>query len=420
MKNPRQTALSVLNRILNGGGFSNLALNDALKNAELDSRDSAFAAALVYGTVERRLTLDYAIEAASGRSVARIDPCCINILRMGAYQLYYMVGVHSGAAVNESVKLAKKTKKAYLSGFVNAVLRRLAAEGDRLLPPPDELSAYYSCSPEIVASFTADYGEATAKRLLEASLCKADTVLRVNNTRITDEELLTRLAAEGYSCELVREHYIRLDGGSPTASELYANGFFHMQSLASAECVAAVAAASGELVLDACAAPGGKAFSIAECMGNTGEVVALELHPHRAELIKAGAERLGLSAVRASAADAAGYTGDGRKFDRILCDVPCSGLGMLSEKPDIKYRRPDEGGYLSELQYSILKNCSSLLKRGGRLVYSTCTLRRAENENVVERFLKENGDFELKSQKTYMPHIDGLSGFFVAVLERRA
>ncbi len=418
MADARQVALKALDSLFFEEGFSNLTLDKFLSKYELSGVEASFCTSLFYGVVERKLTLDYVIEKASGKKIKKLDSFIVNILRMGVYQIFYMGSVHDGAAVNESVKLAKKTKKPFLSGFVNAVLRNTVRERENLFPPKENLSAYYSCDESIVNGLIKDYGTESAVAVLEHSLTSAPTTVRVNTLKTDKKELVTLLQSEGIECEEMGENLLKIKkSGNIRNSSAYKNGLIHIQSEVSSLTAEILGAKKGDKVLDSCAAPGGKSFTIAEIMENEGEITSLDLYPHRVELIEKGAKRLSISIIKPTVADATTYNSG--EYQKILCDVPCSGLGMIAEKPDIKYNSGVyENTELPEIQMKILKNCSALLQKGGRMVYSTCTLRKAENEEVVETFLRDNPEFTLINQKTYLPHIDNTSGFFVAVIER--
>lgn len=419
MADARKVAIKALSAVISDNGFSNLVIDKYINEADLSPLDASFASALFYGTLERLKTVDFIIEKASGRKTEKIDKECINILRTAVYSMYYMDKVHDGAAVNEAVKLVKKTKKSFLSGFVNAVLRKISRDRASFAPDIENLEIYYSCDKSIVDSFIEDYGFDKAKEILENSLKNSETALRINSLKISDEDFLARLDTAGLEYEYLGKGKVKLKkSGDVENNPLYKEGLFHVQSVVSGLSAEAVGAQKGDTVLDACAAPGGKSFTMAELMQNGGTLISCDIHPHRVELIKKGAERLGIKNIRPTLSDATNPTLDIKEFDKILCDVPCSGLGMLSEKPDIKYKKTDFFAALPELQYKILETAAKMLKSGGRLVYSTCTLRKQENESVTERFINSNLEFEIKSQKTYFPNEYG-SGFFVSVIERR-
>ncbi|MBR5451640.1 MAG: 16S rRNA (cytosine(967)-C(5))-methyltransferase RsmB [Clostridia bacterium] len=419
MADARKVAIKALSAVVTDSGFSNLVIDKYINEASLSSLDASFASALFYGTLERLKTVDYIIEKASGRKISKIDKECINVLRTAVYSIYYMDKVHDGAAVNEAVKLVKKTKKSFLSGFVNAVLRKISRERDSFLPSENDLEIYYSCDQSIVDSFVNDYGFSTAKEILENSLKNSETTLRINSLRIKDDEFLAKLDIQGLEYEYLGKNKVKLKkSGDIENNPLYKDGLFHVQSVVSSLCAEAVGAKKGDTVLDTCAAPGGKSFTMAELMQNEGTLISCDIHPHRVELIKKGTERLGITNIIPTLSDATNPTLDVKEFDEILCDVPCSGLGMLCEKPDIKYKKISNFEELPSLQYEILETSAKMLKSGGRLVYSTCTLRKVENECVTEKFINNNKEFEITSQKTYFPNEYG-SGFFVSVIERR-
>lgn len=419
MADARKVAIKALSAVVTDNGFSNLVIDKYINEADLSPLDASFASALFYGTLERLKTVDYIIEKASGRAIGKIDKECINILRTAVYSMYYMDKVHDGAAVNEAVKLVKKTKKSFLSGFVNAVLRKISRDRESFKPSEENLEIFYSCDKSIVDSFIGDYGFDKAKEILENSLKNSETTLRINSLKITDDEFLAKLDSQGFEYEYLGNSKVKLKkSGDIENNSLYKEGLFHVQSLVSGLSAEAVGVKKGDTVLDTCAAPGGKSFTMAELMQNEGTLISCDVHAHRVELIKKGAERLGIKNIRPTLSDATNPTLDIKEFDKILCDVPCSGLGMLSEKPDIKYKKISNFAELPDLQYKILETGAKMLKSGGRLVYSTCTLHKAENECVTEKFINNSKEFELVSQKTYFPNEYG-SGFFVSVIERR-
>lgn len=418
MSDARKVAIKALSAVVTDSGFSNLVIDKYINEAALSPLDASFASALFYGTLERLKTVDYIIESASGRKIQKIDKECINILRTAVYSMYYMDKVHDGAAVNEAVKLVKKTKKSFLSGFVNAVLRKISRDRDSFLPSAENLQVFYSCDDSIVDSFIKDYGFSTAKQILENSLENSQTTLRINSQKITDQEFLAKLDEQMIEYDYLGNCKVKLKkSGDIENNPLYKSGLFHVQSVVSGLSAEAVGAVKGDVVLDTCAAPGGKSFTMAEIMQNDGVIISCDIHPHRVELIKKGADRLGISIIKPTLSDATNPTLPINEYDKILCDVPCSGLGMLCEKPDIKYKKISGFEELPALQYKILETSAKMLKVGGRLVYSTCTLRKAENECVTEKFTQNNSEFVIASQKTYFPNEYG-SGFFVSVIER--
>lgn len=398
VKSPRFTALELLDR-MDSGAYSNLLLASALNEANLSERDRSFVSRLFYGAAERKLTLEYVISLYSNKPLQKLDRSVANILKIGLYQLLYMDSVPDSAAVNETVALAKQCGKASAAGFVNAVLRSFIRDGKKVTLPKEEtarMSVEYSCSEELVKRLCEDYTAEKAEELLKNSLTEHKTYLRVNSLK-TDAKTLVdefmRLGIEAEECGLV-QNCVSVSGlGSVEGSRLFAEGYFHVQDLSSQMCCAALDPKPGETVLDLCSAPGGKAFTLAEIMGDSGRIIACDLREKRVGLIKKGAERLGISCIETAVNDAKAFNAGFPAADRVLCDVPCSGFGVIRSKPEIKYTDPKAAEKLPQVQYDILTAAARYLKCGGELVYSTCTLSRAENDGVIDRFLAENSGF---------------------------
>lgn len=432
--NARQIAYEVLLKVFKDNAFSNLALDAALKKARLDVRERAFASALVYGVCERIISLDYTIEKYLSKPLSKLKPQVLAILRLGAYQLLFMDGVPDSAAVNESVNLSKNNGCSYASGLINAVLRKISKNGF-LLPEETDINEYlsvkYSCPKWLIEKWNEEYGNERTKDILTYSLRKNRISLRVNTLKITAEKLADSLKSRGISCEPgITRNSLLISELPCSVEELdeFKNGFFHVQGIPSQLCAETLGAKNGDTVFDLCAAPGGKSFTVAEIMNNTGKVKAFDLYESRVSLIKSGALRLGLDNVSADIADASVFDETLGKADCVLCDVPCSGLGIISKKPEIKFKKKEELESLPEIQYSILKNGSRYVKEGGRLVYSTCTLSKAENEDVCRRFLDENSCFYAEKPfftsgdecfTTVFPNENNSDGFFVALFVRK-
>lgn len=420
----RQTAFRVLLRVEREKAYSNLALDAELKRSA-NGAPTAFVTALVYGTLERQITLDFVLQRYLRQPLRKLRPEVRVILRMGVLQLYFMDKIPKSAAVNESVKLVKKNGCAYAAGLVNSVLRKIS-ETPLTYPETADLvsdwSIRYACPKALVEHFIREYGEADAKGILSASLGGAPPVLRVNTLKTTTIELQNRLQTEGIETSpgALENTLIVQKGGALEQLSSYQEGLFHVQDTASALCVRALELQPGQTLLDMCAAPGGKSFTAAEFMKNRGKILAFDLHEHRVRLITDGAKRLGISMIDAQAQDASVFHAElARTADRVLCDVPCSGLGVLRRKPEIRLRELTFIDNLTEIQYNILVHASKYLRMGGRLVYSTCTLNRAENEDVCDRFLRENPVYQKDGDyKTLLPHKDGTDGFFIARLRR--
>lgn len=420
----RQTAFRVLLRVERENAYSNLALDAELKRSA-NGAPAAFVTALVYGVLERQITLDFVLQQYLLKPLRKLRPEVRVVLRMGVLQLYFMDKVPASAAVNESVKLVKKNGCAYASGLVNSILRKIS-ETPLTYPETGDLvsdwSIRYACPKALVEHFIKDYGESDAQGILSASLSGAPTVLRVNTLKTTAKDLQNRLQTEGIetSAGTLENTLVVQSGGAIEQLSSYREGLFHVQDTASALCVQALGLQPGQTLLDMCAAPGGKSFTAAQIMQNQGSIMAFDLHKHRVQLISDGAKRLGISIIDAQAQDAAVFHAALEKTaDRVLCDVPCSGLGVLRRKPEIRLRELTFIDNLTEIQYNILVHASKYLRMGGLLVYSTCTLSRAENEGVCDRFLRENPAYQKDGDyKTLLPHKDGTDGFFIARLRR--
>lgn len=433
MRSAREICLKLLDSTERGQEYSNIALDNALcRYPELRDVDRRFISALYYGVLERKLTLDAIIEDRSTRPSTKLSSELRQILRMGLYQLLYMDTVPESAAVNESVKLAKGLKNQGAAGFVNALMRGFIRDGCKIPKSGvklKDLSIEFSCPEWIISSLIRDYGENTALSVLRCSMGRASLTARLNTCKFSNEDILNELSAQSVKCKTLTEvdSAVELIGcGAVETLTAYQKGMFHIQDLSCQICCHELGAKPGETVLDLCSAPGGKAFTIAELMGDSGRVMAYDLHPNRVRLIKSGAERLGLKSVVAAVNNAKVFCSEIPQADRVLCDVPCSGLGVIRRKPEIKYRAEEEISALAETQYAILNTSSKYLKRGGTLVYSTCTLRRCENDDIVERFLSENPDFEpvklngfTEYKTTITPDMFGSDGFFIAKLQRK-
>ncbi len=421
MTNPRKLAVNILIKIEKDGAYSNLALSEFLKDTELTFENKAFVSALVYGVLDRKITLDYLLSKFLKTPIKKTAPFTLNVLRTALYQIMFMDKIPESAAVNEAVKLIKKSKESRNAGFVNAVLRSIL-RSDNLLPQDNScnsLSIRYSAPVYMVESFVGDYTVDTAVSLLEESLKSAPFTLKVNTLKTDREALKAELENIGIrsvfgNCDnsLILEKGIDL-----RKNELFKNGYFHIEDEASQRAISVLNPQKNERVLDICAAPGGKTFTMAEYMQNKGEIIACDLYSHRVALIDEGAKRLGIDIIKTKTSDATVYDETLGEFDAILCDVPCSGFGVIRRKPDIKYKETTDFNELEDIQKAILQNAVKYLKKGGRILYSTCTLRKAENEMTVNSFLKENKGFTLLEEKTLMPHTDKTDGFYYALIE---
>ena len=423
VSNARKVAALALLRVQKDDAYSNIAINEAIKNASLSKLDAAFASKLFYGALERKITLDYYIRHFSSQPLSRVSPFVLSVLRCGVYQLLFMDKVPQSAAVNESVNIIKKSKDSRASGYVNAVLRNVIRDLPKL-PAADSvkgLSINYSCSEELVKLYVDDYGIEETKKFLSNALNDSSVYIRVNTLKNTCAELAKKLKEQDITVSNTQlENALCLsDCGSIENNPLFLEGRFHVQDISSQICADSLSAQPGDFVIDMCAAPGGKSFTIAENMQNKGEVISCDLHDHRVKLIANGAARLGLDIISANALDATqnceNFNG---KFDRVLCDVPCSGSGVIGRKPDIKYKDFSDLSELCTIQFKILQNGFMYLKPGGTLVYSTCSVLKAENDSIVDKLLKKFDNAELFKKHTFLPQNDGTDGFFTAVIKK--
>ena len=416
----RRLALESLVALERDGRYSNLEVNSVLagsSGAALDPADRALYTKLVYGVTERRLTLDYIIGHYSKVKLSELDPDVLTALRLGIYQLSFMSKIPEHAAVGESVDLLPRR----LRGYVNAILRQYIRDGKRYeLPEPDDdylyyLSVKYSIPQGICRIINDCYPERT-ESILDAMNREPAISLHVNTVKTDVKTALEMTGGEPSEMCSDMIRVARIDDSVKAGLE---SGLWFVQDEASRIAAGAVLPIPGETIVDVCAAPGGKSFSMAIDMNNRGTVYSFDLHKNKLSLIESGAARLGIEIIRTEARDA--RTPDSALIghaDRVLCDAPCSGLGVLAKKPDIRYRDLSQIGSLPEIQYNILCGASAYLKIGGRLVYSTCTLNKAENEAVVERFIRDNDSYELIETRTFLPDTDGCDGFFYAAMTK--
>ena len=434
--NVRQIALHLLEEYETGGKFVNLALSSHLTDG-LSREDKAALTALLYTTVERKLTYDYYICAISGRSENRIDPHTKNILRLGLCQLVDMRSIPDFAAVNETVRLATNPGE---RSFVNGVLRAAARIKDNLPMPSEEknyrryLSVKYSFPQATVKHFDALYGREATESMLDFFNSVKYTDITVNTTKISVCEYEKLLKDAGYEVENngLAARSLRISGSvNPERLPGFSDGYFFVQDRASAICSEVLDPEKNNLIVDVCAAPGGKSFGAAIICGGKCEVHAFDLHESKLSLISSGAERLGLDCITTLGRNA---IDPDRKLigmaDRVICDAPCSGLGVLGKKPDLRYKDVNQIDSLPEIQLEILASSAKYLREDGELIYSTCTLNPKENEEVVLAFLKDNPDFEIlpftvgdtvceNGMLTLLPHIHGTDGFFMAKIRRK-
>ena len=423
MADARLTALRGLSEVFGQGGYSNLVLESLMRKNELTGQERAFCTALFYGVVERRITLDWVLGRYSRQPVEKLSPAVRDILRMAVYQLLYMPSIPERAAVNEAVKETRAMRVSSASGYVNGVLRAFLRDGKKIALPREPLAALsvqYAVPKALITLWRQGYGEETTRAILEGCQSPAPLFIRVNSQKTTAEALMEKLAEENITAgKTPVENALQLEGaGDVTRLAAFREGLFHVQDLSSQKCAAALAVQPGHRVLDVCSAPGGKTFTLAERMEDTGSLLAMDLYPHRLKLVEDGAARLGLRCIQTKSNDAQIYDKSLGVFDRILCDVVCSGYGVIRRKPEIRYKDPAEGVALPQTQLAILTTSARYLAPGGRLVYSTCTFSPEENEQTVEAFLQAHPEFSLSGIHRLYPHTSAGEGQFAAVLHR--
>ncbi|MBR0089791.1 MAG: 16S rRNA (cytosine(967)-C(5))-methyltransferase RsmB [Clostridia bacterium] len=417
--NAREKALKTLYEIEYNGAYSNLALKNAL-NSNIPPQDKAFITTLVYGVLDKKITLDYIIQKRSKLKLKKISKYILIILRMGIYQLKFMDKIPESAAVNESVKLAKRYGHGASAGFVNGVLRNAAkTEIEYPTDKTEYLSVKYSFPKEICQKWINDFGYDFTEEMFKAFSEPSCLTLRPNTLKTTSDELLVKLSEKGVKAAIA-DGYITAEGFDIAHDELYKTGFYTVQDAAAMAASRVLAPNAGDTVIDMCAAPGGKTTHMAEIMQNKGKIYAFDVHEHKIDLIRKNAERLGITIIEAQIGDGQQYNKEfAETADKILCDVPCSGLGIIRRKPEIKYNREDTSE-LPEIQRAILDNAAKYLKPGGEIVYSTCTIEKEENEQVTGGFLRDNPDFEKLTEKTFYPHIDHTDGFYICKMKRNS
>ena len=431
MDNPRKLAHLSLIKGDTQEAYTNIEINTVLSRAKLEKNDASLYTLLYLGVTEKKLLLDYIISQYSKIPFGEIDLEALNAIRLGLYQLLFTDRIPDHSAVDESVSLVPKR----LKGFVNAILRNFLRKGKKISYPKDEwkrLSVEGSIPMPIIELFRKSYGDELAKEIVSYNDKDCSLSLRVNTLKSSSDEVFEELQKRGLTPEYSKygRGIIKCSVAINEIKDLIDIGCVFVQDESSYTCARVVGASPKEKIADTCACPGGKTFSMAVEMENQGKIQAYDLHKNKLSLIEKGATRLGIDIISVAEQNAKIFVPENEgAFDRVLCDVPCSGLGVIFKKPEIKYKSIEAINALPNIQYDILKNCSRYVRVGGTLVYSTCTLCKDENENNVARFLKENECFEVcefeignvKSQNgmyTFFPQKEGTDGFFVAKLTR--
>lgn len=419
--NERAIALDIILAVLEQGEYSHIVRSAVLEKYEfLDKKHRSFIDRLSMGTIEQAILLDYIIEQYSSTKVKKMKPAIRNILRLSVYQLKFMDSVPASAVCNEAVKLAKKRGPKQLSGFVNGVLRNIARDEKNIDYP--NISVKYSMPEWIADKLVESYGNETAEGILKAFLSKQPTTIRTNTSLIPPEELKGRLEDEGVKVTKVDElpyAFIISDFDYIASLQSFKDGLFYIQDLSSMMVAEAADVREGDSVIDVCAAPGGKALHVAELLNGTGHVEARDLTDDKVSLISENIKRSNLKNISAKRWDATVSDADSiGKADVLICDLPCSGIGIIGRKPDIKYNISKEQiDELAALQRDILKTVIPYAKSGGRIVFSTCTISREENDSNSD-WIRDNFDNLIeKSRKQYLPTEGKCDGFYIAVYE---
>lgn len=441
-QNVRELALDGLMQVEKSGAYSNLLLNHLIEKNRIDRKDVGLLTEIVYGTIQRRDTLDYYLQPFLRK---KIEPWVKVLLRLSLYQMLYLDRVPERAAIHEAVEIAKKRGHKGISGLVNGVLRSIQREG---VPSLDEIKnaekrlAVATSHPEwLVKEWIDVYGMEIAEKMCEVNLLPPVAAARVNVSKASIEEVLTLLKEDGIEAKRgdLSEDAIQIEKGNAAHTKAFKEGLLSIQDESSMLVARALSPEEGDVILDSCAAPGGKTTHIAERLQGTGKVISLDLHPHKVRLIEQQAKRLHLQNVETKALDARKVQEqfEAESFDKVLVDAPCSGFGVIRRKPDIKLgKNKEDSERLSTIQLSILEKVAPLLKKGGRLVYSTCTIEKVENEQVVEQFLQSHPEFEWDTSMTerlpsavapyvkngevqILPHYFATDGFYIACLRKK-
>ena len=442
-KNVRESALDILETINNNQAYSNLLLNNTIKKNEIPTKDVGLLTELVYGTLQRKMTLSYYLQPFLKNS-KKMQSWVVTLLQITLYQIIYLDRIPEHAAIHEAVEIAKKRGHKGIAGLVNAVLRNIQRQGvpktESIEDPIERLAVETSHPVWLVKRWADQFGLEATQKMCELNLTPPTQTARVNTTKTTVEECMHLLAEEGFEVkrsEIIPEGLHCLKGNIAN-SQAFKSGLLTIQDESSMLVAYALNVKEPLSVLDACAAPGGKSTHIAEKMGNEGSILSVDLHEHKVKLIRQNAARLHLDNIETKAMDAKKLADvlEKNSFDRILVDAPCSGLGVMRRKPDIKYTKDEKDmDKLQMIQLKLLEEVSPLLKKGGLLIYSTCTVDRAENQEVVAKFLEAHQEFTedktLKSrlpesvqgfaeehQLQILPQHFGSDGFYIAALKK--
>lgn len=426
----REIALKILYKIDKEQAYSNIALNEEIKQdrKNLNDKDIGLISEIVYGVTTWKLTLDEIIKKYSKVRLKKISVWILNILRMGIYQIIFLDKIPKSAAVNESVNLAKRYGHSSSANFVNAILRKIEKKDyDEFFQINDNIeriSKTNSMPVWIIKELLKNNNIKDVEKICKCSNLKPKTTIRINKIKTTKKELLQKLQEQGINYkETDFEDFLILEKIKDIENlELFKKGFFTVQDISAGLTAQILNPQKGEYVLDACSAPGGKTTYMAELMDNDGKIEAWDIHEHRTKLVEQNANRLGINIIKTKVKDASVYDASlNNKFDKILLDVPCLGIGVIKRKPDIKWQRKVEDiEEITRVQKLILQNCSKYLKKDSFLVYSTCSILSDENEGVIYDFLSENKDFEIVKDSIFniVPD-EEKDGFFICKLRKK-
>lgn len=426
----RELALKILYKIDKEQAYSNIVLNDEIKQnrKNLNEKDIGLISEIVYGVTTWRLTLDEIIKKYSKIRLKKISIWILNILRMGVYQIIFLDKIPKSAAVNECVNLAKRYGHSSSSNFVNAVLRKVEKsdyeEFFKIKNDIEKISKTTSMPEWIIKELLKNNNIEKVEKICQNSNIKPKITIRINNLKNTKQDLIEKLKEKNISYQETNyEDFLILDKIKNIENlDLFKNGFFTIQDISAGLTAKILDPKPEEKILDACSAPGGKTTYIAELMNNNGDIEAWDIHEHRTKLVEQNAKRLGIDIIKTEVKDASIYdTNLVEKFDKILLDVPCLGTGVIKRKPDIKWQRKLEDiEEITYIQEKILNNCSKYLKKGGVLVYSTCSILKQENEDVIFKFLNENNNFKVAENGILNIFPDEeKDGFFICKLQKK-
>ena len=426
----RETALKILYKIDKEQAYSNIVLNEEIKQNRniLNEKDIGFISEIVYGVTTWRLTLDEIIKKYSKIKLKKISPWILNILRMGVYQIIFLDKVPKSAAVNESVNLAKRYGHASSSNFVNAILRKIEKNDYedffQINDDIERISKTNSMPEWIIKELLKNNNIEIVEKICRNSNIKPKITIRINNLKNSKKQFIEKLKEKNIQYKETKyEDFLILEKVKNIENlELFKDGFCTIQDISAGLTAKVLDPKPGENILDACSAPGGKTTYIAELIDNVGNIEAWDIHEHRTKLVKQNANRLGINIIKTKVKDASIYDEELlEKFDKILLDVPCLGIGVIKRKPDIKWKRKNEDiKEISELQEKILENCSKYLKESGIITYSTCSILKEENERVIEKFLNKNKNFEIiKNSIINILPDEEKDGFFICKIQKK-